>query len=221
MGPVLIWLPKLAWGALVVLALGRYIAEHAPEARESRFFLRFDYRTLAWAAIGVRILFALLFSVGQYYVWTTDAFTQTFLHAAVNPQVREVLVQWFPWIFGSPLGYFFFYSWGRFWFNVVISVGVAALFRWFLMGLQRYRERFFEPGEVDLGFLAALAAGWPNVVIFLPIAFVSVLLLSVARGIVWHKAYTTLGAPFLLAMLVTLAWGSELIGTFGLTVLHI
>ncbi len=168
------------------------------------------------------VFYALLLAGGQYYVWSQSEFTKSLLNAPVSSEVpTEGLISYFPFLLESGFGYFFLYSWGRFWLEAFLAVGVAIGFWLLLRALQRYQERFFEDGEVELGFLAALSAGWPNIVILIPLIFFSVVVVSVFRGIFLKEAYTTLGAPFLLAAFVTLLWGDKLVELFQLTVLRI
>lgn len=159
-----------------------------------------NYKLLVIILAAARILYAAFLTAAQYYAW---------LHGALTKLLLD-----------SPR-YFWFYAYGRFWLNAFIAIGVAFAFYLFLKFLKKYQERFFEEGETELGFLAALIVGWPNFVILVPLVFVSVVLISIFRGIFLKEAYTTLGWPFLLATLLTLIWGSWLIPIFRLGVLKI
>ena len=79
---------------------------------------------------------------------------------------------------------------------------------------EKYRERFFEEGELDLGFLSALLIGWPNFVVFVPLVFLSVVIIAVFRRVFLKELYTTLGLPMLLATLLVLAFGDFLVAFF-------
>lgn len=74
---------------------------------------------------------------------------------------------------------------------------------------------------MELGFLTALIVGWPNFVIFVPMVFISVIIVSIFRRLFYGETYTTLGIPFLLAALTALLAGSRLIHFFRLEVLNI
>ena len=130
----------------------------------------------------------------------------------------EILRQY---VFSSKLGYFLFYSFGRFWLGLLISLLAAAAFYIFLRSLKKYQERFFEDGETELGFLAALIAGWPAFIVFLLLVFPGVVLVAIYRRLFTGEMYTTLGWPLVLAALASLLWGKSLIIALGLRVLFI
>ena len=159
-----------------------------------------SYKSLIVVLVGFRIFYAAFLTVIQYYAWSKGTLTKFLLN--------------------SPR-YFLFYAFGRFWLNALIAIAAAFAFYLFLKFLKKYRERFFEESETELGFLAALLVGWPNFVIFVALVFVSVVLLAVFRRLALRKMYTTLGWPFLLAALLTLIWGSWLIQILHLGVLRI
>ena len=182
-----------------------------------------NFKALLIFIIAFRVFYAGLLSVTQYYVWSGAELTKSLINSPLSPDVplsnffRENL----SFIFNSKLGYFLLYSWGHFWVNVLLTIAVAAVFYAFLKALKKYNDRFFNEGEVELGFLLALVVGWPSFVIFIPLVFVSVILVSIFRGLYFKEAYTTLGIPMLLAALVTMIFGSNLIEIFGLAVLKI
>jgi hypothetical protein len=130
-------------------------------------------------------------------------------------------IEHIPFLFDSKLGYFFFYSWGHFWLNALVSIALAFALWSFLKMLQKKEARFFYLGETELGFVLALAVGWPNFVVFLPLAFLSVVLISLFRTIFLKKAYTTLGWPFILAAILAFVFGQAIIGSFGWQLLKI
>jgi len=66
-----------------------------------------------------------------------------------------------------------------------------------------------------------MIVGWPNFIIFIPLVFVSVVLVSIFRGLYFKEAYTTLGVPMLLGALTTMIFGSYLIELLQLTVFKI
>lgn len=175
---------------------------------------------LALATIAFRVFYVAFITFGQYYIWANNKFTQILVNSPVGKDVplRGDIPSFF---FNNQLGYFLFYSWGRFWLNLVIILAVSFLFYLFLKFLKRYKERFFRPYEVELGLLTALIVGWPNFVIFIPLVFLFVVVVSLFRLIFLKEPYTTLGVPFILSAVVTLIWGSELIQIFNLTVLKI
>jgi hypothetical protein len=212
LGPLLSWLPVVFFITLLLVAFLFYFRK--------RFSFAIN-RNLVILAVSFRMLYAAFLTIGQYLIWSENAFTKSFLDAPLGASIPVPMIQKLPWLFDSRLGYFLFYSWGRFWLNVVLSVGIAWVFWFFLKLLKKYRERFFEEGEMELGFLCCLIVGWPQVVIFVPLVFVLVVLISVFRSLFLKESYTTLGYPFLTAAFLTFLIGGGLIELFNLGVLKI
>ena len=104
---------------------------------------------------------------------------------------------------------------------IVASLLVAGAFYLFLLFLAKYQERFFEKGEIALGFLLGLTVGWPNFIVFLPLVFIAVIFVSILRLIFLKEAYTTLGAPLLLAAFTAILFGDYFINLLGLAAFRI
>ena len=172
------------------------------------------------AAVIFSLAYAALLTLAQYRVWAGSEFSRPFINSPVAEVVPlpEILRQY---VFSSKLGYFLFYSFGRFWLGPLISLLAAAAFYIFLRSLKKYQERFFEDGETELGFLAALIAGWPAFIVFLLLVFPGVVLVAIYRRLFTGEMYTTLGWPLVLAALASLLWGKSLIIALGLRVLFI
>lgn len=156
-------------------------------------------RRVAW---GAAITFAglVLFSTMlQYTIWSNDPLSSKLL-----PPHQSIL-------------YFLKYAGVHFWLAPFIAFALALAFYFFLHALERKNERFFGEGEVELGALAAFLVGWPRFIIFLPVVFLVVVLISGAKLIFKKGAYTTLGLPFLIGLGVTLAYGYAVIDLLGLS----
>lgn len=170
-----------------------------------------------------RVFHAGLLSVTQYYVWSGSELTKALINSPISPEVplSNFLHKSLGFVLDSKFGYFLFYSWGRFWVNVLLTIVISLAFYIFLKALKRYNDRFFNEGEVELGFLLAMIVGWPNFIIFIPLVFGSVVLVSIFRGFYFKEAYTTLGVPMILAALVIMIFGNYFINFLGLTVFKI
>ena len=217
----------LAWLPVVVLWViaGATAAIHFFTRRDAHaggFDLVRTYSRILWGTAIFRVLYAILLTIAQYIAWSHNALAKIFLNSPLMmPDNISVLPSWFIWLFKSTKGYFLFYAFGRFWLGAFLAIGVAFLWFLFLKALKRHRERFFDTGEVALGFLGALVVGWPMVVVFIPLIFFAVVIMSILRRLVWGYRYTTLGTPFVLAMLATLLVGPWLIQHSWLAVLKI
>ncbi|MBI3638377.1 hypothetical protein HY227_01375 [Candidatus Wolfebacteria bacterium] len=211
---IIAWLPRIFWVFVFILTLILYARKLNDEADGRR---KKYYKFLIAVSIAFHIFYAFVLTIGQYYMWSQNKLTQLLLNSPINNSLPAAN---FPFS-DTRLGYFLFYSYGRFWLKIIISIGVAFAFYAFLKFLKKYKERFFRDGEVELGFLTALIAGWPNFVMFLPLVFLSVVLIAIFRRVILKEEYTTLGWPFLLASLLTLIWGYKLIEIFKLGMLKI
>ncbi|GMQ94995.1 MAG: hypothetical protein BMS9Abin13_105 [Patescibacteria group bacterium] len=190
---VLPWLPVVFFAGIFLYVAVRYLW----------YPRRIRYVPLIAGVVSFRIFYAIFLSGTQYYVWLQNEFTKLLL-----PPYQ-------------PISYFLFYSWGRFWLNAMIILGVSLVFWLFLRSLAVWKKDSFRKSEAGLGLLMALIVGWPHVVIFVPLSFVLAAIISLARLIFFGKSSVTLGTSFLLAALILFVWGDGLIELFNLGVLRI
>jgi len=200
-------------GIICLLSIYRFLFK-----KEDGKYLSF--RNFIFVAIGARVVNAGMLMYLQYVLWRGDGMASYFLNASLSKDLPIDGIRYFSWLFSNKLGYFLFYSWGRFWLSVVLSVFVAYIFYLFLKILRKKTERFFEEGEIELGLLAAVVVGWPSFVLFIPLIFIFVVCISIAKLFLKEK-YTTLGIPIILSMLVLYICGEYLINLFNLGVLRI
>ena len=211
--------PRIFFLALFLIAAIRYAMrnrEHQPAV-----FKVITYTRLILASIFFKLGFAGVLTTLQYVLWRGGGLGKIFLSEGLSSSLPIPLIHLFPWIFKSSLGYFIFYSFQRFWLNVFLSLFAAWLFYRFLILLKRYKERFFEEGEVELGYLVALIVGWPFFILFVPLGFLFVVLISIFRLVFFKEAYTTLGWPFILGALTAFLFGSILVPLLRLSVFSI
>lgn len=203
----LTWLPKLFLIAIFLAVVFLYVLR----GKFSNKFFLFFYKLGFLIPIGFGIFYAFLLSAAQYFIWNKDEFTKILLTSIDENSA----------FFSYKYGYFIHYILLHFWLSVLISIGVAFAFYAFLFFLKKYRERFFEDGEVELGFVLALIVGWPNFVIFIPLIFAFVIIISIIRVLFLREMYTTLGWPMIFAALTVLIFGNNLIDILKLGVLKI
>lgn len=228
-GPAVVWLYKAFFWAVFAITIYAYwnrgktrplTPEPARLPSEARRpgrsdggrapgYLREFSKRLVKITIGFYVVYAAFLTWGQYYVWSQNSLGKIFL---VSDRFG---------VLDGSSGYFLFYSYLRFWLGPAIAILAGFIFYLFLKSLKRYRERFFEEGETELGFLSALLAGWPQFAVFLPLVFLGVVLISAFRLIVFKERFTTLGWPLLISLLPVLVWGGALIEMLGLKALRI
>lgn len=213
---IFLFAPPVFLGGAFVFALVLFFRGRKDGEKFERNLLR-----ILWAVLGFRVLYASAQTLTQYLVWRSDPFTRVFLEQGISESspIAES-IRFFPFFF-SKMGYFLFYAYARFWLNVFIVLACVGAFWLFLRALKRWKERFFEDGEIALGALAVAIVGWPHFLVFLPVVLLSVVLVSVFKLVFRKEAYTTLGAPFLLAILLTFLFGTQILKITGLWVLRI
>lgn len=212
-------MPKLFFWAVFVCAAIIYATRNGE--RWVRFHSIVTQKRLLIATIGFRVAYAALLTTLQYFSWAAGGLGALFLKESLDASLPIPFVHSLSWIFGSRFGYFIFYSILHFWVNLALSLFAAWVFYRFLILLKRHKERFFDAGEIELGFLSALIVGWPTFTIFVPLIFLFVVLTSLVRLIVFKETYTTLGWPFILAAAATLLFGGFLLAATGLSVLSV
>ena len=195
--------PSIDWVGQIILVITAVIAGviyYRPNIQHRRalFFTR-----LAIFGVLFRLVFATVKTGLQYWGWSQSEFTKFLL-----PPHQSITV-------------LLHYAWTHFWLNAFVSIGSALLFFFILKTLAARNPRYFEAGEVELGALMALLAGWPQAVVFVPAVFFSVVIVSIVRGFWMREAYTTLGLPFLIGYITSLVLTMYIITLFDLTALLI
>ncbi len=210
------WLPQVFFGLVIVLAIVFYILTvRSPENPRPRF------KKLALWTIGFKFFYALVLTVGQYLFWSKDEFSRLFLSQPLKYGSEISAIGGLPLFSDSKLGYFLFYSWGHFWLNAIWIVLFALAFWAFLKVLEKKEARFFYPGETELAFMLALAVGWPNFVVFLPLAFIAMVWISLFRIFFMKETHTTIGWPFILAAIAAFVFGQAILGELNWELLKI
>jgi len=189
-------LDRVGQAVLFAFAVIACVVYYRPLVERRRLHI---YVRLAIFAALFRLLFAAAKTGLQYYAWTQTELTKLLLppHQSISVLLR--------------------YAWTHFWLNAFISIGGALLFFIVLRALQAHNPRYFEGGEVELGALMALVAGWPYFVVFVPAVFLSIVLVSIIRGIFLHEPYTALGLPFFIGYAIALVSTGYIIAALSLT----
>jgi hypothetical protein len=197
----IIWAPVfLAFLLLILVA-----AQHFLRGRKLFVVLRLRLLTtkrLIVFLLGAGLLFKLLLSGLQYYVWRASGLGQFLL-----PPYQS-------W------GYFIRYSFFHFWLPGLLSLIMAAALYLIFYLLKRRRSEVISAEDLNLAFLLALLAGWPKFVIFLPL-FLGLTLISVIIRTIAKKEAASLAWPLILAMLLTLLLGNYLVILLGLSALAV
>jgi hypothetical protein len=180
-----------------------------------------SYGRLAVLLIFFRLLYASFMTAAQYFYWLNNPnpALRIFATSPLDPSVP------LPWIFSGfrslldqKYGYYIHYAFGRFWLNFFITIGFCLVFWFFMVLLKKYRERFFEEGEPELGLVVALIVGWPGVVVYVPLVFLFVVIISVFKALFLREKYTTMAWPFLFSGIITILIGQWILTLWKLAI---
>ena len=174
------------------------------------FYLR---RKPFWRLIIATILFYFGFAAFktwlQFQLWSRTELGKILLSSPLDQSTPSIFSK-LGFLTESSGGYFFYYALSRFWFSLVATVFVAALFYAFLKLLEKYQPRFFERHDPELGLLLGLLVGWPYFLLFLPLGFFLTVVLSFVMLVFFRKNRVTLGWPLLLGAALSLSFGNYL-----------
>ena len=119
-----------------------------------------------------------------------------------------------------PISYFLFYVWWRFWFSTALALGSSgALYGLFLAVLHVLKDRFFKYETVAIAF-SALIAGFPAVVLLVPLGFAITLSTAFFRKIFSSRMTIHIGDGFLIAGIILFIFGEYAIAITGLSALR-
>jgi hypothetical protein len=172
--------------------------------------------------LGIEILFSIFLTASQYYAWSQSELTKIFLSQPLKGGLPfSTLFNNLGNIFGNNSGYFLFYSFGRFWLSLILTISVVLVIAFVFWLTTRLR------GVVGLGvslywFLCGIViSGWPLLIIYLPLT----LIISIITGLVYKKRNPAgeidLGVPSLVALALVLLFGRILAKYIGLGVLTV
>ena len=154
--------------------------------------------------LAFRASYAAVLSAGQYYVWSLNDFT-----ALLLPPYQ-------------PLSYFLLYSWAHFWLNLaVLSVSLAVLWVFFRL-IAAWKKDAVAAKDRSLALLLAALVGWPDIVLFIPLALAFLLVLILFR-LPFRASLkkSDFAAALFVSAAALFAFGGALIESLRLAVLYI
>ncbi len=153
--------------------------------------------------ITARIFYAVLMTFLQYRLWGQNEISQFLL----PPH--------------QPLRYFLYYSWGRFWLNPVLSIASAGVFYGFLLVVKKYRQILFGARDARVALLATSALPWPGIVIFIPLAFCILAIMTFINSLRAPGSRTAFVPALIVAALIAFFFSGRIIEIFNLSALKI
>ncbi|PIS04748.1 MAG: hypothetical protein COT81_04795 [Candidatus Buchananbacteria bacterium CG10_big_fil_rev_8_21_14_0_10_42_9] len=207
---LLVEVPKIAFVVILVITSKHYFADSQPSLKKLFYGLIIFY-----------IAYGATLTALQYWAWSGAGPTRWFLNQALGENVPLTFFWRLNPIKDSSFGYFAFYTWGRFWLNILITILASLAFQFLLAGLRQFNRRWLTASDVWLGSIGLLLSGYPGLIVFFILTFVFVLIYAFIRLILYKKVYTTIGIPMIIAALISILWGEELIFSLNLGVFNI
>lgn len=178
------------------------------------------FKKLSLVVLGFLLVYPLALSLIQYRVWKGNEFTQILLTMPLSSEVElPVWLMPIQFVFDGKLGYFLFYSYGRFFVPSFISILAGFGLYWCLRLLRGFLRRGISNEELWLICFAALAVGWPRFIVFVPLLFVFLLLEAFANA---RKAESRIPMDRVvwLAAAATLLFGRDILLLLSFSVLY-
>ncbi len=194
------WFPNVFFGSVFALS---FIFIYLKKETFPKYPFFKKLRLLIVIVIFFRVSYSLALSIAQYYLWSQEEFSRLLLPP------------------NQPMSYFIGYAFIHFWLEQLLAIAGALVFYIFLTLLRKYKESWISREEILLGFLMALLVGWPNLVIFIPLVFLSAVGLAIINMVALRVKHTGLYFSLMLAGLITFVFGSIIIKFSGLTVLQV
>ena len=197
------------WAIFFVVVLVRFIRPH--------WVKNISYVYLILIAIALHLFYAVFVTWGQYHLWSISSdFTRMLLAAPLPLEVP------LPWMleyvrsyFEGPLGYFTYYAFGHFFFNILVLFLVTGFF-YAIFKFWDLRKNSFQTKEPELLCVLMLISGWPGVVVLVPLGFVFAIIYSAGSLVFFKKDQTSLLPAFLFATPIALMGGETILGLFNL-----
>lgn len=175
---------------------------------------------LLWAVIGLKLAKPIFFTWSQWHVWR--ALRPEFLSLPLAADLK--LLGWlkaFSFLKSTSGGYFIFYSFGRFWLAALLALATAAMWWALLKIIASRRPEAIYPGEASLAWVTGAIAGWPGIVLYVPLTLLLTLIGSAYHDFKKIDSRLPIGWPMIIASLIVLVAGSLLLDWFGLGVLRV
>lgn len=132
-----------------------------------------SYGWLVMIAVSIHLLYGVVATLGQYVVWNRSEVTRVFLSSKLSPEVPfPSLLEWTRPLLGGAHGYFAFYSFQHFFLSIIVLFFVTGLFVLFFKIYSQYRHLNLKEGDIAIIALSFLIAGWPGVIILVPLGFI-------------------------------------------------
>lgn len=162
-----------------------------------------------WALIAIviittsKVFYSAALTILQYFVWKDGGVMQY----SLPPH--------------QPWNYFAGYSFTHFFYGTLLGIISAIVFYFLLKAVRKYRAEILEEEEIELGAVGALIIGWPGSIIYITLAFLVLVVLSLFNRVFFKDSYTTITWPLIISLIITFFLSNQLINLLNLSVLRI
>lgn len=162
------------------------------------------------AAVLWRIAYAGYLTSAQYALWASHPFTKLFLTMPADGAPDAFISRFINAASGGQ-GYFWYYSFGRFWLPALLAVGFAFFMYFILVIVRHIRPSALTGEDSRILLLAALLLPWPLGLAFYAFAFVAGILFAAAVALTRQKWKATMAPPAAFAFSLTLIFKDVLL----------
>lgn len=169
-----------------------------------------------------RLLYPSLITVAQYQIWNRNPFTRQLLNLPLGADVPvPTIFRNFYALFPLEKTYFVNYAFGRFWIGGLITLMLAGLIYVFFKLIRKVRPLAISELDIILLTIGVIMAGWPGLLIFVPLTLVFLALFSIYNKLRRSIRQTPIKWPILLAIITVLVLQKPIIEFFNLGVFSI
>lgn len=179
-------------------------------------------KILLLLGISFSILYPAIITAAQYHIWNQNPLTRKLLNLPLESDVPVPdILRGFYTVFPEDKTYFVNYVFGRFWLEALITLVCAVAIYLFFKFVGKIRPAAISANEVLLATLAVVIAGWPGLLILIPLTLLLLVLFSFYNLLTQGGRQTSIKWPILLAIIIVLLLGQPIATFLGLGVLSI
>ena len=171
-----------------------------------------SYTKLILIAVAIDVFHGLFLTLVKYYGWSRPN-DKTLSYCINSPLSKNTpIFEWLRPLFENHLGYFLHYVWTNYWMSIFISLFVSGLLYFLFKMWRTYRGNFLPEGP-EILFILMLIAGWPGIVVLIPLGF----LVSVIGFFIYQlkgKALVYVEPMFIIATFLTIIFEKPILKLF-------
>ncbi len=172
---------------------------------------------LTFIAISIQICYSCAVSVLQYVTWKTSDMGTIFTQAFLPKETPfPVVLEGARFLFEREHGYFAFYVYTHFFLSSVILFFIVGFFILLLVLLRQKVPLSFKQNDIWIAAFSCVVVGWPRVLLFIPVAFLVLIIRSVLQTLLKKGDQVYLSEGFILLIIPILIFGNQILQFFNL-----